>query len=291
MGLWALEQRNPELASQYFTYADTYDHKDARFYNAIALSEAGLSREALVAWDTVARSDREELQVVAEQMKGILLLQPLQAASLGDAQKYQYCRYRLGRRDSAAFDRLIQSMENDNYKAQALLDRSEKYFEADQLTSAGRYFGRIEGLTISDQRLYDEIRHVELRMLAYRGEVATLKKRLSGDIRFPASQRLERLLYTAIIAESEGDTLNTRRNFEILGTYNPYLEEAVMAAANYFRSQPDAGLKPYSILAEAIQVNANSIRLLKAYVQEANRQGFDEYAASAYERLQDLLIH
>jgi hypothetical protein len=38
MGLWALEQCNPELASSYFTYADTYDYK-ARFYNAIALTE------------------------------------------------------------------------------------------------------------------------------------------------------------------------------------------------------------------------------------------------------------
>jgi uncharacterized membrane-anchored protein len=98
-------------------------------------------------------------------------------------------------------------------------------------------------------------------------------------------------LYSTIIAESEGDTLELRRNFEILGTYNPYLEEAVMAAANYFRRQSDAGLKPYTILSEAIQVNANSIRLMKAYVLEANRQGFDEYAASAYERLQNLMTH
>ena len=54
MGLWALEQGNPDLASSYFTYSDTYTYKDAKFYNAIALSEAGRKEEALVTWDTVA---------------------------------------------------------------------------------------------------------------------------------------------------------------------------------------------------------------------------------------------
>src|SRR5690606_29014859 len=53
MGLWAMEQGNPERASTFFSYADTHDFKDARFYNAIALTEAGLVRRAIAAWDTV----------------------------------------------------------------------------------------------------------------------------------------------------------------------------------------------------------------------------------------------
>ena len=75
MGLWALEQRNPELASSYFTYADTYDYKDARFYNAIALSESGKTSEASVAWDTLFQNGSVEQKNIALQMKNILSLQ------------------------------------------------------------------------------------------------------------------------------------------------------------------------------------------------------------------------
>ena len=79
-----------------------------------------------------------------------------------------------------------------------------------------------------------------------------------------------------------------KKNFKILATYNPYFEEGIIAAANFYRNKGYDRLKPYTILAEAIQINGNSIRLLKAYVAEANRQGFDEYAASAGQRLVEL---
>jgi hypothetical protein len=70
--------------------------------------------------------------------------------------------------------------------------------------------------------------------------------------------------------------------------YNPYFEEGIIAAADFYRGQNNDRLRPYTILAEAIQINGNSIRLLKAYVAEAMRQGFDEYAISAGRRLAEL---
>jgi hypothetical protein len=95
-------------------------------------------------------------------------------------------------------------------------------------------------------------------------------------------------LYTALIAESSGDTTLARKNYEILGTYNPYFEEGLIASSNFFRNDNTGGLKSYTILAEAIQINANSIRLLKAYTLEATRLGFDEYAFNAQQRLKNL---
>lgn len=288
MGLWALEQRNPLLASSYFTYASTYDYKDARFYNAIALSEAGETMKAGIAWDTVAGSKDDELQVIAAQMKRILFLPTNQAQALGDAEKYQFCRYRVGLRDSVVFNRLINTFENDNYKAQALLDLSRKYFEADQLVPAFKYFNRIGVLELTDKNLYNEIKHYELLMLAYRGDIGGLENQMKQGITFDGSHKMEKLLFTTLIAESKGDTALASRNYAILGTYNPYLEEAVIASANYFRNQPNNGLKAYTILVEAIQINSNAVRLLKAYAMEATRLGFDEYAASALQRIKTL---
>ncbi|HMG89354.1 MAG TPA: hypothetical protein VK589_04825 [Chryseolinea sp.] len=288
MGLWALEQENPELASSYFTHATTSRYKEARFYNAIALSEARNISEALIAWDTVLLGTNAEQQAIAGQMKKILSLPVSSLTNLNDAEKYQFCRYRLGVRDSVIFSRVVQTFENTDYKAQAILDFSKKCYEADKLAPAIKYFNRIAGLELTDERLYNDVRHFELLMLASRGDIQNIARQINKGITFDRSRSLEKSLYTALIAESSGDTLTAKQNYEILSHYNPYLEEGVIAAAAFFRGQKNSGPKSYNILAEALQINGNSLRLLKAYVAEARRSGFDEYAASAASRIQEL---
>ncbi|HEY9048600.1 MAG TPA: hypothetical protein VIN08_21990, partial [Ohtaekwangia sp.] len=170
MGLWALEQGNPERASDYFTFADTYDYKDAKFYNAIALTEAARIPEAFIAWDTVAHSKDESEQQIAATMKKILAIPEQEALKLSDGEKYQFCRYRIGLRDSVLFDRIVNTFSNANYKAQALLDLSSKYYRRELYTPAIRFFNRIAGLELTDKTLYEDVRHAELRMLASRKE-------------------------------------------------------------------------------------------------------------------------
>lgn len=288
MGLWALEQENPELASSSFTYATTANYKEAKFYNAIALSEAHLTGEALIAWDTVIAGDNPEQQAIGLQMKRILSMNAANAVTLNDGQKYQFCRYRLGTRDSLAFNRLVQSFDNVNYKAQALLDYSKKFYDEDELIASIKYFNRIAGLELTDKRLYEDVRYFELLMLASRRDLLNLARQINKGITFDTSHSLEKYYFTALIAESGGDTLAARKNYEIISHYNPYLEDGVIAAADFYRRQKNPGLKPYKILAEAIQTNNTSLRLLKAYVAEATRSGFDDYAASAMSRIQEL---
>ncbi len=288
MGLWALEQGNPVLASSYFTYSDTYTYKDAKFYNAIALSEARRKPEALIMWDTVANGRDEAKKEIAARMKRVLNLGPTEALSLNDAEKYQYCRYNIALRDSVLFNKILNNFISADYKAQAILDISRRYYEADMMAPAIRYYRRIAGLELSNKKLYEDVRHLELLMLAYRGELNLLASQINKDITFDDSRLLEKALYTALIASSNGDSTLAEKNFRILGVYNPYFEEGVIAAANFYRDQNQDRIKPYNILAEAIQINGNSIRLLKAYVAEATRQGFDDYAASAAERLTSL---
>ncbi|HEY5919173.1 MAG TPA: hypothetical protein VIU13_17265, partial [Chryseolinea sp.] len=115
-----------------------------------------------------------------------------------------------------------------------------------------------------------------------------LARQINKGITFDRSRSLEKAYYTAIIAESGGDTLTAKQNYEVLSHYNPYLEDGVIAAANFFRGQKNSGMKSYNILAEAIQINNNSLRLLKAYAAEAARSGFEEYAASAASRIHEL---
>jgi hypothetical protein len=73
-----------------------------------------------------------------------------------------------------------------------------------------------------------------------------------------------------------------------LAAYNPYFVEGTIASANFFRKQDDKSIRPYNILAEAVQVNDNSIKLWNAYISEAIRMGFDEYAVNAMQRVAEI---
>ncbi|MBL7859363.1 MAG: hypothetical protein JNM57_16850 [Cyclobacteriaceae bacterium] len=288
MGLWALEQGNPVLASSFFSYAETQDYRQAKLYNAIALTEAGRRNDALIAWDTVANGVDTVDRYFSGIMKRILTLKDGEARALNDADKYQFCRYRITLSDSSRFNSLINTFTNSNYKAQALLDRARKLLRADKLIPAIRYMNQISGLELTNKKLFDDVRFVELEMLASRGEIRTLARQINQGVEFDAAHKLDKLLYTALISESSGDLQTAKTNYEIVGRYNPYFETGILAAVNFFRNQDAKSLKSYDILAEAIQVNSTSIRLLKAYVAEAARIGFDDYAASAAQRLNEL---
>src|SRR5690606_35162333 len=152
-----------------------------------------------------------------------------------------------------------------DYKAQALLDMSTRQFQAGNLAAAIRYMNRISGLELTDRRLYDDVRHAELRMRAWQRNLQALARQINQGIDFGPDRYLEKSLYTALLHEANGEIDEARRLYKIVGTWNPYFEEGVIAAADFFRRQEPESLSAYNLLAEAIQVNYNGYRLLSAY--------------------------
>jgi hypothetical protein len=285
MGLWALEQGNPLLAVKCFAYSVEKDYKEAKTYNAIALAEAGLKEDALIAAETLLESRNQSDREIGTQLKNVLTISPAQALMQTDLQKYQYCRYRIGLRDSIGFNRIVNTIENTNYKALILLEMAQRQFASGSMRSAIRYFNKLDGIRFTDKTLNEKIIHFELELLASQNEVRLLAPKINAGVSFPQEKQLHKMLYTALISEASGDTLTAQRNYEILAVYNPFFEEGIIAAARYFKDHSADKLKAYTILAEAKQVNPGSIRLLMAYISEATRIGFDDFAADAYEEL------
>jgi hypothetical protein len=287
-GLWALEQGSPESAQKYFYYAERQEYKNARLYNAIALTESGSIPQAMVAWDSIGRSDDSGQQQIANNIRQILTMTPAQALNAPDVQKYQYARYAVKVSDTAYFSRLTNAFENPNYKAQALLDMAKKQLKADRIIPAIRFFQQISGLELTDKKLFEDIQHFELRMLASRNEARNIAKAINKGVEFDGSRFLEKMLYTAIISETNGDSTNAEKLYAIAGKWNPYFEEGVLLAAQFYKNRDPESLRAYDLLAEAIQVNATSLRLLKAYAAEAMRKGFEDYAVSVGERIREI---
>lgn len=289
MGLWALDQGNPEIASSYFMHAETADYKNSRFYNAIALTEAGHEREAFIAWDSISRKGDPNEQEIAKRMQRILAVDAGQAIQLNDPDKYQYCRYKISLADTAFFNRISNTFASADYKAQSLLDMARKQFKGGNLIPAIRYLNRISGLELTNENLFNQVRYTELMMLAWRRQLGLLAEQINRGVEFGRGHELEKMWYAALLAEAKGDLEAARKNYKLLGTWNPYFEEGVIAAAHFFRRENPDTLIAYNILVESIHVNSNSYRLLSAYAEEAQRLGFDEYAASARERVGDIL--
>jgi hypothetical protein len=288
MGLWALEQGDAELASKSFDYAVEYSYKEAKVYNAIALAESQQITKALVAADTLIHSKIEDEQIIGKQLKLVLTLNPAMLANQPDDIKYQYLRYRLSLKDSVTFTKIVNSFTEPNLKVRALLDMTKRQFEAGNTLTAIRYFTKLDGLQMSDKRLFEEMQHIELELLASRGQFRLLAQKINEGITFNRAQALEKMLYTGLLSEASGDTLAAEKNFAVLARYNPFFEEGIIAAARHYKKYSADPMKAYNILTDAIHVNRKSVRLLTAYIAEATRMGFDNYAADAEEALKEI---
>jgi hypothetical protein len=288
MGLWALEQGDPFLAAQSFDYAVEYSYKEAKVYRAIALAESHQLQEAMVAVDTLLQSKNEAEQKIGKQLQKVLTTNTIEILQQADPEKYQYCRYRLALRDSITFNKVVNSIQDVNYKAQALLDWSQHQFKFGKTAAAIRTFNKLDGLKLTDKSLYDRMQHVELELMASRGQLRLLAEKINEGITFSRSQQLEKMLYAAMFSEVSGDTLAAEANYKVLAVYNPFYEEGIIAAARYYKSHSTDSFKAYNILTDALHVNRRSVRLLTAYVAEAVRMGLDNYAAEAEATLQEI---
>jgi len=289
MGLWALEQGNPALAVQCFDYAVEYSYKDANLYSAIALAESSQWEAAQIAVDTLLQGKKNENEIeIGRQLKKVLTLSFTDVLQQADLEKYQYCRYRIRASDTIAFNKIISTFKDNNYKAQALLEMSQRQFNSGNTISAIQYYNKLAGIPLTSEILFEAIQHFELELLASRGELRQLATKINEGITFSQSRQLEKMLYTAMLNEASGDTTSANVNYKVLAKYNPFYEEGIIAAARYFKSHSSDPMKAYNILTDAIHVNTGSVRLLTAYVAEAVRMGFDDYAASAAQQLEEL---
>ncbi len=288
LALWALEQNAPEAALKFLSFALSQNFPDAALTNAVALSEAGRLGEAIVAWDSLkSKSDTTQLQM-AESILRVLALPESFANKFNDSEKYQFCRYRIDLTDSSLFNRVLGSIENSDLKVKAIIDRTKKLLKQDNLKGATQVFQKISGLKMSDEKLFEEFKHTELNLLAERKNINALEQQMK-EVAFNLDQKNELIYYNSLIQQNSGQMDAATKNYEWLATANPYFDEAIVASARFFKTNSKERMKAYTILVNALQVNPQSVKILKAYSIEAVQLGFDEYAQSALDRLNGLI--
>ncbi len=287
IGTWALEQNAWEVAADYFKWATDKDWPEAPFNRAIALSEGGNLIDAIATWQEIATGKDQEAKQIATTMLTILTADLSSIEALPDYQKYLFVRYRFSHRDTTKFTALAESFQDMNYRGQACLDMCQKLWKHDQTEAAIRLYRDLGDLQITDEDLYRETQWFELKMLASEKNIRQLAQKINQGVEFDRDHILEKHFYTGLLNEASEDTATARQNYELIAYMNPFFEEAVIHSANFFSLMDP--FEAYNILLNALEVNPNSIKLLKAYILQCARVELNSYADNSLEDLKRLI--
>ncbi len=286
LGLMAMDHDKHDVALGYFLYALNNKSGPAALANAVSLAEEGRIAEAVMAWDSVGIRKDTTVRELSESMKRILGAPASWFNDLTEREKLYYSLYRIPLADSLLFNGLVAQIKNEDLRAKAILIRAKKYFAVDELIKAALQYKRLQGLHLTDTRLFAEIKYFELRLMASQHRINDLQAMIQQGILFGPYRESERVYYEALRQQASGDSIAAGQHFEWLARNNWYFDDGLVAAAQFFKRD---SRKSYAILADALQVNPRSVKLLKAYVPVALARGFDPYAVNALETLQGIL--
>ena len=289
LGLWSIAQGKPEMALIHLQFALEQESTQAILAYAIAIVEAGNVSASITAWDTLRRRKNPITRAMAENMVQVLQCPPSSFSSLHEKEKYQYLRYRVPLEDSLQFERLVNQITNEDLRAKAILDRARKWFSLDEAGRASGYYRKLQGLHLTDVRLFDDIKYFELHLFASLGQWEKLAEQMKKGITFGPYREGERIYFNALLYYVSGDTVNSSKAFQWLADNNDYFDEGIVTAAAFFKRDTTNNLKVYTMLAEALQVNQHAVKILKAYVLMANQLGYHDYTSSALSTLQPLI--
>ena len=287
LAIWALDQGASETAIRYSDFAIQQGYPDALLTRAVILAEAGRKAEAAIAWDSLAKGKNKLLAMMSDLSKRALLLDASFLGKLSDQERYAYCRYHIGALDSVTFRKATGLITNDDLRARAIYDRAERLYRNGELKKAIGTYSMLEGIPLSDENLYHDIRMLELLMLAARREYSAMAKQINNNFRFRRTEEPEKRYFTALL--SLQDTATAGRNLRWIGEHNLFFEDGVIALAAFHRQFGTNKIKDYDLLARALHNNPTSVKLLKEFIRATVRLGFEVYNQQAFEDLQRLV--
>jgi hypothetical protein len=288
LAIWSLDQEKADVAMSYLKHS-SFRSPQTSLVNAVAIAESGKIDEAISAWDTLSSKKDSVTRSISESMKRVLGGPASWYADFTDKEKYQYLRYRVSLGDSLQFNSLLAQIKSEDLKAKAILDRSKKWFSQDEIKKAALTYQRLQGLHMTDMSLFGAIKYYELRLFAAQGYWQLIDEQIKKGVLFGPYHETENIYYEALRSTASGDSLKAAKNFDWLATNNSYFDEGIVGAAGFFTHYGSNKRKPYLILSEALQVNPNSVKILKAYIPIALASDYDEYATSALQTLSKLI--
>lgn len=288
IGLWALEQRTPRVATQYFAQLAEKDYHDAKVKFAVSLSESLQSSDVTLgliqqAWRDVRQdSTLESFHEMAEQQLRVLNTAISQTES--DTELYQWFRYRGPELTDNELTEAFQSFEDPNYATVA----------AYELLLSDRKLTKILAPIIQELRIKEAaLNYQGTIFLEWAWALSTIstqnvtewKSRIDMLVPLTKQQNYQKTLWQAQLAQLSGNESEAQESYSyLLG--NPFFEPGLIGALHYFYAdQPE---EIYRFFLDAIQTNPYSTALLEEYILSAVRVGLENYAEESLADLKQL---
>lgn len=288
LGMWSLEKNNPLLATEYFEKAQNQKTVDALYGKAVAFTECDSLAKAKTLWQELSFSADSMRAAQATAMLQVLNLPNSQLSDASDEVKYQFLKYRVPLSDSITFWFTVRDIQNQELKVKAILDRSKKWYALDEVQGAIFTLEKAKGLKFADKNLFDEIRHFNLRLVAANKNWETLRAQMELQP-FDAMHLHEKEYYEALLYEQAGNRKEATARYQHLLHNDSYFEEACASAVAFLNQDATMQSQTFAALVDALLNRPFSIRLLKAYVLESARLGYEKEADQALEKLRKLV--
>ena len=283
IGLWLLEQNNPALAASYFKDAADKGHPLALYHQAIAETEADSLKNALISWDSLRKSSDKSVPAFAEKMIRVLKTKSDQAGSLADDEKYYFCRYKIALTDKALFEKTVGAITDAQLRAQAIIDRSRKWFAMDELKEAETLLGQLN--TVYSRNINQQVTNLKLLLAAAKGDWQFIEKN-SAETEMSPNRKM---YFEALLAEKNGDLNVATQRFKYLVKADNQFEEGIVAAAQFFVNDETSRLRSLAILVDGLLAKPNSVKILKQHAVMTASLGFPEAAQDSLNKLHRIL--
>jgi hypothetical protein len=298
LGLFCLDQDEPVRALGYIDFALSQQYSPSVLAKAVALTEslrfgpidrtAGI-QQATQAWDSVARYQDSTVSNLAMRANRILKASPADVMSMGEEDRYAFARYRVLPWDTVTLIRILTSIQEPNLTARGMLEASRLLLNYDELNGATSMLDKAKAVPVTDPMLHEELRLHERILMTARGDLAGLQRVSEAPLRANRSSAILKTHSDALLTASAGDTALASKNFRDVVQRTFFYDQGILDAASYFRAKGTDQLQAYNLLVEATQHHPSSVRLRKAYVREAMRVGFSDFAEHALAEMRPLL--
>jgi len=252
---------------------------------ALAQSEASFFTDAILTWEQVKIKGNVEDSVQAVVMIQVLSSILNQNDSIGNSDLNFYLKARYQRLwvDEFAVKSTLERIQDADLKNELTLELATYYFNIGNFAATKLFYDIID-LSVDTENMLETLLKLNIR-LAHKGIVpdknSQIKNLYEAGFEFGSNEQLEKMYY-------EGDLAKlSKQDAEILSNQNPFFAEGIVWAAHYFKKDEDP-YKSYNILQEALNKNPDSRLLLEAYILEAIRIGFEEYANNSLQHYREL---
>ncbi|MDA0195205.1 MAG: hypothetical protein O2887_11500 [Bacteroidetes bacterium] len=275
LGVMALEQNAPKLASIFFSRAKEEKYPGTEVNIAIAQTEAGETTEALEKWERIYTSDSvsaaKDMIFVLTATFSDILEEP------NDALKYQVMRYRSSSFDDGALELILNSIEDKGVLTGTLLMLSDKLIRVEE-------FNQVSTLLEQIRQIDRGSTEIEVSLLANEIQLGRIAAGAMSLLEFDNDSEIS----THFKKWQNDGNPESIDYFRSLGFTNPFRESEVLIAASYFSNYLKNHDEAYAILLNAVEINPYSKRLLKAFILECVQVGLANYAKDELIKLYDL---